>query len=85
MTFKFKFAAVIQNARTEQGYTQSEVAEASSISLRWYQRIEAGIKLPSLTVALRILLFLHIGIEEFREEVGLVVPVHSSARRIKVR
>ena len=46
MNLKLKFSKAIYHARIELGYTQEEVAEAVSISKRWYQKIESGEKLP---------------------------------------
>lgn len=46
-TLKFKFASAILNSRIKHGYTQQQVAEATSISVRWYQRIEHGERLPN--------------------------------------
>lgn len=80
MKLASKFSSLAFKARKEQGYTQSEVAEAISVSVRWYQKVESGRKLPGTLTALRILLFLGIDIEELREEVGLVVPVRTIRR-----
>lgn len=71
MKFKSKFSSSMLKARKAFGYTQSEVAEAVSISVRWYQKIESGSKLPGTMTTLRIILFLHLDIEEFREDIGL--------------
>ncbi len=80
MKLASKLASLALKARKEQGYTQSEVAEAISVSVRWYQKVESGRKLPGTLTALRILLFLNIDIGELREEVGLIVPVRSVRR-----
>lgn len=82
MKFKSKFSSAALKARKELGYTQSEVAEAISISVRWYQKIESGSKLPGTLTALRIIIFLHLDVEEFREELGVVVPITSISRRL---
>ncbi len=81
MKIEAKFANAVYFARTKQKYTQSEVAEAVSVTVRWYQKVEAGEKLPGAMTMLRLLLFLHIDIEEFREEVGLLVPVRNVRRK----
>ena len=83
MTLKFATAAF--KARTGLGYTQREVAEAISISVRWYQKLESGQKLPGSVTLVRLVLFLHIDMEEFREEAGLIVPVHSVQRKLTLR
>ena len=85
MKMTSKFASPALKARKELGYTQSEVAEAISVSVRWYQKIEAGQKLPGTITAFRIVLFLHLDVEEFREELGLVVPVSSNQRKLALR
>lgn len=85
MDLKRKFADSVFKARKELGYTQSAVAEAVSVSTRWYQKIESGRRLPSTTVSFRLILFLHIDLEEFREEVGLMVPVSPLPRKTLLR
>lgn len=45
------------------------------VSVRWYQRIEKGERIPSSIVLLRLILFLDIDVESLREEVDLCVPV----------
>lgn len=82
MKLASKFASLAFKARKEQGYTQSEVAEAISVSVRWYQKVESGRKLPGTVTALRILIFLKIDIGELREEVGLIDPVRSVRRSL---
>lgn len=85
MKLKYKFSSEVLKARNEQGYTQSEVAEAVSISVRWYQKIESGLKLPSSVVAMRLIVFLNIDVEIFREELDLVEPIHSNKRKLAIR
>lgn len=80
-----KFSSAVFKARTELGYTQKEVAEAISVTVRWYQRVEKGEKFPGSISMLRLILFLHIDVEEFREEVGLNVPVSTIQREIIFR
>lgn len=81
MKFFSKFSTELYHARGEKGYTQREVAEAVSISVRWYQRVEKGERLPSSLVMLRLIIFLDLNIENFKEEVGIVVPVLHNRRR----
>ena len=71
MTLTMKFAEVLYNARDKKKLTQSQVAEAVSISVRWYQKVEAGLRLPSTIPAIKLMLFLDIDIEELREASGL--------------
>ena len=58
-------------------YTQEQVAEAVSISTRWYQEVEKGAVLPSGEVTLRLLLFLGLDPELFRAQAGLLQPAPS--------
>ena len=85
MKLKSKFASAVLNARKELGYTQHEVAEAVSVTSRWYQKIEAGMKLPGSLTLLRLILFLYLDVENFREEAGLVVPVSSVQKKHALR
>lgn len=70
-----KLSSVIFHARIDHGFTQRQVADAVSVSVRWYQRIEKGERIPGTIVMLRLILLLDIDIEVFREEVDLYVPV----------
>ena len=87
MQFEFysKFSSIVYHARIDLGYTQREVAEAISVTVRWYQRVEKGEKFPGSLALLRLILFLHIDVEELREEVGLVAPVHTVPRKTLFR
>ena len=67
MTLTTKFAEVLYNARDKKKLTQSQVAEAVSISVRWYQKVEAGLRLPGTIPTLKLMLLLDIDIEELRE------------------
>ena len=80
MSLKSAFSTQILHARSERRLTQAQVAEAVCISVRWYQKIEKGIALPSSEILLRLILFLQLDVEVFREEVGLRVPVRSGQR-----
>lgn len=75
MSLKTAFSREVLYARTSLGLTQEQVAEAASISVRWYQYIESGTFLPSSVVTLRLILLLGIDVEIFREEAELVVPL----------
>ena len=77
MTLLKQFAIQAYNSRRKLGYSQETVAEAISVSVRWYQKIEAGERLPGTITAIRIILFLHLNVEEFREEVALIVPLRA--------
>ncbi len=85
MTLQAKLSKQTKDARKRLHYSQYEVAEAISVSVRWYQKIEAGQKLPNTTVMLRLMLFLKLDPEDFREEVGLVEPVSANIRALAIR
>lgn len=82
MTLTQKFSLAMYNARKAKGYTQSEVAEAVSITVRWYQKVESGERLPGTTTALRIIMFLDLNLEDFRTELELITPVSSNKRSL---
>lgn len=81
MKMASKFGSSMLRARTALGYTQREVAEAVSVSVRWYQKVESGRGIPSGITTIRIVLFLHLDLEDIREEAGLIEPVSSVPRR----
>lgn len=81
MELQMKFARSLYHSRTSLGYTQNAVAHAVSISVRWYQRIEKGERLPSATVLIRLVLLLGIDLEDCREEAGLIDPIYSMQRK----
>lgn len=75
MSINTTFSSKVYHARTDHGFTQQQVAEAVSISVRWFQKIEKGTVLPGSLVMLRLIIFLELDVEDFRKEVGLLVPV----------
>lgn len=77
MSLKSKFSSEALRARTALGLTQQEVADAVSTSVRWYQHIEKGTFMPGNVLMLRLILFLGLDIEVFREEEEINVPVRS--------
>lgn len=79
---KFKFASLILNARLDSGLTQSQVAEAVGISVRWLQRAESGQRLPGSLILLRLIKFFNIDISEINEEVEIFDFVSSNTREI---
>ena len=81
MKMASKFGSSMLQARTALGYTQREVAEAVSVSVRWYQKVESGRGIPSGVTTIRIVLFLHLNLEDIREEAGLIEPLSSVPRR----
>ena len=82
MNLKFKFASLILNARLDAELTQSEVAEAVGISVRWIQRVESGQRLPGSLTLLRLIKFFNIDIKELNEEVEIFDYVSSNTRKI---
>jgi len=77
MSLKLSFSRAVYLARINHGLTQQQVAEAVSISVRWYQQIEKGVCMPGSTTLLRLLLLLHIDPQIFRTEADLSTPVPS--------
>ena len=71
MKIASKFASELLKSRKKYGLTQSEVAEAVSISVRWYQKIESGRKMPSATLTLRLVAYLELDVQNLRQELGL--------------
>lgn len=65
------FSEKVRTGRRRLGYTQAQVAERISVSVRWYQQIERGAYLPGAVVMLRLLILLELDPKEFREGVGL--------------
>lgn len=60
MSIKHRFASAVYRARKENHLTQEKAAEALDISVRWYQLIEYGKRLPSTTLALKIIVYFEI-------------------------
>ena len=54
--------------RQERGLTQQQVADAVSISLREYQKIEKGEIAPGSEIFLRLVFFLGVDIERYRQD-----------------
>ncbi len=75
-SLKQAFSDEIYHSRMQLGLTQQQVAEAVSVSVRWYQHLEKGTYLPGTVVMLRLILFYGIDVENFREFVELNTPVY---------
>lgn len=54
----------VVNARLRLNLSQFQVAEKMSVSVRWVQRIESGAKLPGFYLAMRLIAFLQIDMQE---------------------
>ena len=61
--FQFIFSQELYTARIRLNYTQAQVAESVSISLRWYQRLEKGTGDPTFPVAMALVALLGIDIQ----------------------
>lgn len=72
------FSQELYTARTRLNYTQAQVAEAVSISIRWYQRLEKGLGEPSFPVAMSLVALLGIDTQVLLKAISLInVPVSS--------
>lgn len=58
----------MEKARREQGYTQTEVAQATGVSISTYSRTEKGLYEPDVKSALRICDFLKQNPRKFLSE-----------------
>lgn len=68
MSILQRFADEIRRSRKELGMTQEEAAEALSISVRWFQYIESGKRIPSSILTLNIIALFEIHGKNLREE-----------------
>lgn len=59
--------ANIKTRREKLGITQSELAEATYVSVAMISQIEANVKVPSLALAFRIADKLSCRVEDFRD------------------
>ncbi len=77
VTLKLTFSGAVLQKRKALGLTQEDVADAVSISVRWFQLIEKGVRLPSFIVALRLIVLLDLDVTTFLKVVNIRVPVHT--------
>lgn len=68
MSVIYRFSKEVCRCRASLGMTQEQLAEALSISVRWLQYIEAGERVPSTVLALRIIALLGINGKDLRDE-----------------
>lgn len=54
VSMKMRFSNEVYRCRTDRGFTQREAAERLNISLRWFQYIENGHRMPSSKLMLQI-------------------------------
>ena len=77
VTLKLTFSGAVLQKRKALGLTQEDVADAVSISVRWFQLIEKGVRLPSFIVAPRLIVLLDLDVTTFLKVVNIRVPVHT--------
>lgn len=58
MSVFYGFAEEVRRSRKQLGLTQEQVAEALSISVRWFQYIEEGQRIPGTALASQIIALL---------------------------
>lgn len=75
MSFKFTFSGDLYHIRKANGWSQQYVADQVKVSLREYQNIESGKRLPHVETFLRLVYLFELDIAEYREEVISDVPV----------
>lgn len=75
MSFKFTFSGNLYHIRKANGWSQQYVADQVKVSLREYQNIESGKRLPHVETFLRLVYLFELDIADYREEVMADVPV----------
>lgn len=68
MSILHRFSTEVHRSRKHLGLTQEQAAEALSISVRWFQYIEAGERIPSPILLLNIIALLEIDGKNLQEE-----------------
>ena len=68
MTILHRFSEEVLRCRTKLGMTQEQAAEALSISVRWYQYIEEGKRVPGSILTLHIIALFGIDGRTLREK-----------------
>ena len=66
-----KFSKILKQKRKERGWSHSDLAEAISVSVRWYQNIESGKVMPNGPVMIRLQILLGIDPNDFLDEAGI--------------
>ena len=67
MSIFYRFSKEVYRSRKQLGLTQEQVAEALSISVRWFQYIEAGERIPGPLLILNIIALLGIDGKNLRK------------------
>lgn len=75
MSFKFTFSGELYHIRKANGWSQQYVADQIKVSLREYQNIESGKRLPHVETFMRLVYLFELNIADYREEVMADVPV----------
>ncbi len=68
MSIIYRFSTEVQRSRKELGLTQEQAAEALSISVRWFQYIESGERIPGPILILNIIALLGIDGRRLRKK-----------------
>lgn len=68
MSIIYRFSTEVHRSRKELGLTQEQAAEALSISVRWFQYIEAGERVPGPILILNIIALLGIDGKKLRKK-----------------
>lgn len=76
MSIKTSFAKKVYYARKEKQYTQEQLAEIISVSVRWIQEIESG-AMPGGLTTLKLIIALDLDVTDLREDADLHAPVSS--------
>ncbi len=67
-TIHHRFSKEVFHSRIKLGMTQEQAAEALSISVRWFQYIESGKRMPGAVLTLQIIALFGINGEDLREK-----------------
>lgn len=85
MELEKEFRDQLKAARKAWGYTQEQVAEAVSVSSRWYNAVERGRGVPNAALVLRLQIFLHLDPQDLRGAADISQPPPSRRQLQKKR
>ena len=77
MSFKLLFSGDLRRTRDSMGWTQTFVADLVSITLREYQNIESGKRIPKTETFFRLVYLFDLDIENYREAFDIRGPLSS--------
>lgn len=85
MSMEMRFSNEVYRCRIDRGFTQREAAELLNISLRWFQYIEKGQRMPSSKLMLEIFVLFEISGSRLKdpEEIGVSLSGSGSMGRYK--